>query len=248
MKCFLGYYVGGNFVVTNEDKTNIKWFVKITNCGNPVYSHDKRLLGSLTMLRNSLKHGFQISTVCKRNGVTSASHLNNAHVSSNVMYGQNVEAISKVLSGEQIIFQPKASRVFTIYSSKNTIEISKWDLESHRSRSFSKENVTIDWFSDTKWTQVYAHSMGGSPLCGSLDELLSAIQNGRRIRFQLPDSSIYTTEADNLRIRNGQVTAQALKSVGPKGSNGFDKKGLWEWLMVSTTGIFFEFCLAEKTS
>ena len=69
-------------------------------------------------------------------------------------------------------------------------------------------------------------------------ELLSAVRNGRRIRFQLPDSSIYTAEANNLQIRNGHVTAQALKSVGPKGSNGFDKKGMWEWLMVSTRGIF----------
>ena len=144
----------------------------------------------------------------------------------------------KIVSGNQIIYQPNASRVFTIYSSKNTVEISKWDLESHRNRSFSKENVATDWFSDTQWTQVYAHSKGGSPLCGSLDELLSAIRNGRRIRFQLPDSSVYTTEANNMQIRNGHVTAQALKSVGRNGSTGFDKKGLWEWLMVSTTGIF----------
>ena len=237
MICFLGYYVGGSFVSTNEDKTNVKWFVKITNCGTPVYSHDKRVLGSLSILRSSLKHGFHISTVSKKNGVTSASPLNNAHVNSNVVYAQNVDAISKVLSGEQIIYQPNACRVFTIYSSKNTIEISNWDLTTHRNCGFSKENVTVDWFSDTHWTQVYAHSKAGSPLCGSLDELLSAVRNGRRIRFQLPDSSIYTTEANNMYIRHGHVTAQALKLVGPKGSNRFDKKGMWEWLMVSTTGI-----------
>ena len=78
MKCFLGYYVGGNFVVTNEDKTNVKWFVKITNCGNPVYSHYKRLLGSLSMLMTSLKRGFPLSTVSKKNGITSTCPLNNA--------------------------------------------------------------------------------------------------------------------------------------------------------------------------
>ena len=221
-----------------EDKVDVKWFVKITNCGNPVYSHYKRLLGSLSMLMTSLKRGFPLSTASKKNGITSTCPLNNAYVNSSIVHGQNVDAVSKIVSGNQIIYQPNASRVFTIYSSKNTVEISKWDLESHRNRSFSKENVAIDWFSDTQWTQVYAHSKGGSPLRGSLDELLSAIRNGRRIRFQLPDSSVYTTEANNMQIRNGHVTAQALKSVGRKGSTGFDKKGMWEWLMVSTTGIF----------
>ena len=221
-----------------EDKVDVKWFVKITNCGNPVYSHYKRLLGRLSMLMTSLKRGFPLSTVSKKNGITSTCPLNNAYVNSSIVHGQNVDAVSKTVSGNQIIYQPNASRVFTIYSSKNTVEISKWDLESHRNRSFSKENVAIDWFSDTQWTQVYAHSKAGSPLCGSLDELLSAIRNGRRIRFQLPDSSVYTTEANNMQIRNGHVTVQALKSVGRKGSTGFDEKGMWEWLMVSTTGIF----------
>lgn len=238
MKFLLGYYVGGNFASTNEDKNNVKWFIKVTNCGTPVYSHDKRLLGSLSMLRNSLKRGFRISAISKKSDITSSSPLNNAHISSNVVYGQNVDSISKVLLGEQIIYQPNAFRVFTIFSSRNTVEISKQDLANHQNRGFSKESVAIDWFSDTCWTQVSAHSKAGSPLCGSLDELLSAVRNGRRIRFQLPDSSIYTAEANNLQIRNGHVIAQALKSVGPKGSNGFDKKGMWEWLMVSTRGIF----------
>lgn len=125
MKFLLGYYVGGNFVSTNEDKNNVKWFIKVTNCGTPVYSHDKRLLGSLSMLRNSLKRGFRISAISKKSDITSSSPLNNAHTSSNVVYGQNVDSISKVLLGEQIIYQPNAFRVFTIFSSRNTVEISK---------------------------------------------------------------------------------------------------------------------------
>ena len=125
MKFLLGYYVGGNFVSTNEDKNNVKWFIKVTNCGTPVYSHDKRLLGSLSMLRNSLKRGFRISAISKKSDITSSSPLNNAHISSNVVYGQNVDSISKVLLGEQIIYQPNAFRVFTIFSSRNTVEISK---------------------------------------------------------------------------------------------------------------------------
>lgn len=88
MKFLLGYYVGGNFVSTNEDKNNVKWFIKVTNCGTPVYSHDKRLLGSLSMLRNSLKRGFRISAISKKSDITSSSPLNNAHISSNVVYGQ----------------------------------------------------------------------------------------------------------------------------------------------------------------
>ena len=107
-----------------EDKVDVKWFVKITNCGNPVYSHYKRLLGSLSMLMTSLKRGFPLSTVNKKNGITSTCPLNNAYVNSSIVHGQNVDAVSKIVSGNQIIYQPNASRVFTIYSSKNTVEIS----------------------------------------------------------------------------------------------------------------------------
>ena len=238
----LGYYVGGKFLSSTEKKISVKWFIKIINCGTPTYSHDENLSG-LTLLANSVRQGFDVRTVSKAKSLISVIPLNNVRISLNTVYGQNVDAFSKEISENQVIFKSNAFRVFTMFSSKNTITREYWDLVTHRSHGYSKKTFNVDWFADTQWKQVYAHTKSGFPLCGSLDELLSAILDGRRVRFQLPDSSVYTAEAD---IRNGHVTAQALKLVGEKGETDFDKKGISEWLMVSTTGIFYVLTLCEK--
>lgn len=237
----LGYYVGGKFLSATEKKIGVKWFIKIINCGTPAYSYDENLLSSSSVLVNSVKQGFDIRTVCRSDNIISVFPLNNVRINLNTVYGQNVDAFSKEIFENQLVYKSDAFRVFTMFSSKNTITREYWDLVAHRSHGYSKKTFSVDWFADTQWKQVYAHTKSGFPLCGSLDELFSAILDGRRVRFQLPDSSAYTAEADNLHIRNGHVTAQALKLVGEKGETDFDKKGIWEWLMVSTTGIFLCF-------
>ena len=60
--------------------------------------------------------------------------------------------------------------------------------------------------------------------------------SGHRVRFQIPERDYYTAEADNLSVRNGHVTAQALKHVSKNGLTGFNSDSYWYWLMVSTTG------------
>ena len=61
--------------------------------------------------------------------------------------------------------------------------------------------------------------------------------SGHRVRFQIPEWNYmyYTAEADNLSVRNGHVTAQALKHVS-KSLTTFHNNAYWYWLMVSTTG------------
>ena len=232
-----------------QKKTGVRWFVKKTNCGNPTYSNGERSLGSLSTLRDSVKKGFAISTVSKTHTVTSVSHLNAVHISSNSVYGQQVDGIlSKELDGDRLVYQSNISRVFKMFSTDNIIQRSTWDLAFHNSRSYSKEDVTISWFADTQWKRVYSHSKKGMPLEGSKNELVLAILDGRRVRFQLPDSSFFTTgTVDHLSILNGHVTARALRVAGSKTSSGFDKKGLWEWLMVSTTGICFNFVKKSRS-
>jgi hypothetical protein len=73
-----------------------------------------------------------------------------------------------------------------------------------------------------------------------LKALILAIQSGRRIRIQLPTLNHYTTEADNLSILKGQVTAQALKHVSKASLETFQDNAYWYWLMVSTTGTVRE--------
>ena len=232
-----------------QNKTGVRWFVKKANCGNPIYFHGKRALGSLSTLRDSVKKGFTISTVSKINDVTSASQMNSVHISSNTVYGQQVDGIlSKELDGNRLLYQSNISRVFKIFSTDNIVQRSTWDLAFHNSRGYSKEDVTISWFADIRWKRVYSHNKNGMPLEGSKNELVSAILNGRRVRFQLPDSSFFTTgSVEHLIILNGHVIARALRVAGSKTSNVIDKKGLWEWLMVSTTGICSNFVKKRRT-
>ena len=224
----------------------MKWFVKKTNCGIPTYFHARRTLGSLSALRDSIKKGFAISIVSKENDVTSVSLLDNVYISSNKIYGQQVnDVLSKKLDRNRIVYESNISRVFTMFSTDNTIERSNWDLTVHRSRDYSKEYGALSWFADTRWELVYAHSKTGMPLKGSINDLRSAILTGRRIRFQLPDSTFFTTEADYLVIKNGHMTTRILRVATSNTSDGFDRKGLWEWLMVSTTGMCFNFLTRE---
>ena len=99
-----------------------------------------------------------------------------------------------------------------------------------------RDDRAVDWITDPRWKHVYTHTPKGLSLCGSRKQLIKAIQTGRRVRFQLPDASFYTAEVDNLHVRHGHVTAQAIKLVEANGSNQFDGQGIWNWLMVSTTG------------
>ena len=155
-----------------EQKTGVRWFSKKTNCGNPTYFYSKRTVGSLSTLRDSVKKGFTISTVSKTGGVTSVSQMNSVHISSNSVYGQQTDGIlSKELDGNRLIYQSNISRVFKMFSTDNTIQRSTWDLAFHNSRGYTKEDVTISWFADTQWKQVYSHSKNGIPLGGSKYQL-----------------------------------------------------------------------------
>ncbi|KAJ7385241.1 hypothetical protein OS493_016309 [Desmophyllum pertusum] len=111
---------------------------------------------------------------------------------------------------------------------------------------------------------TYSHLANGNKVQGSLNDLESRVQNGQDIRCvmekysfplqnvamnskgsefvtgqtldHIPEWNYYTAEADNLSVRNGHVTAQALKHVSKNGLTGFQNDAYWYWLMVSTTG------------
>ena len=89
------------------------------------------------------------------------------------------------------------------------------------------------------WTQLVKLYQGIKLFISQmLPEFSRSIHPKIQLKYPSGMLNLIGIEANNMQIRNGHVTAQALKSVGRKGSTGFDKKGMWEWLMVSTTGIF----------
>ena len=115
-------------------------------------------------------------------------------------------------------------------------DMSRWTVGIHQSRGHTQDTVAIEWFADECWKEVFLHDASGTTLSGSRLALTSALLSGHRVRFQIPEWNYYTAEADSLSVRNGHVTAQALKHVSKNGLTGFQNDAYWYWLMVSSTG------------
>ena len=114
-------------------------------------------------------------------------------------------------------------------------DMSRWTVGIHQSRGHTQDTVAIEWFADECWKEVFFHDGNGKQISGSQYTLTSSLMSGHRVRFQIPEWNYYTAEADNLSVRNGHVTAQALKHVS-KSLTTFHNNAYWYWLMVSTTG------------
>ncbi len=232
----IGYYVGGRFLSSTNSRTPVKWFAKPACFAAPIYANDKsgkRLQGSMDSLVSAVQNGRDIRVVSEK---SYSFRLNNIAVGEKFVAGQNVEHISKSYSGNQLLFQNNAYWWFTMVSTKGTRDMSRWSVVDHVDRGHTNDRVGMEWFEDDCWKRVYSHDANGKSVSGSLNSLVAAIQSGSRVRFQFPDSKYYTAEADNLSIRNGHVTAQALKHVSKATLEKFQDNAYWYWLMVSTTG------------
>lgn len=219
-------------------KAAVKWFTKKTSCSNkPVYSHDKTgkaLSGSLSDLMTSVKEGADLRGVSFQGA--SAFHVQNVALSKTLVSGQTLNPIStSILQNQQAArFQNNAYWWFTMYTTRGTLDMSRWTVGEHISRGHTQDRVDIDWFADPCWKRVYSNGKTGTGTFGSLADLVAAIKKGSRVRVQF--SSFYTVEADNLSIRNGHVTAQVLKHVSKQDLVKMQDNAYWFWQMVSTTG------------
>ena len=229
--------MGGGFLsTTRNSKTPLKWFVKPACYKAAVYSNNKagkRLDGSLSDLTAAVKQGHEVRCVSDGNYAFS---LNNIALGKGLVAGQSVEHVSKEFNGNRVTFQPNAYWWFTIVTTKGTRDMSRWTVGAHVDRGHSNDRVDLDWFDDTCWKHLHTHDASGRSVHGLRSTLISAIQSGSRVRFQIPAWGHYTAEADNLSIRNGHVTAQALKHVSKASVEKFQDNAYWYWLMVSTTG------------
>lgn len=234
------YNVGSNtHRGTNSKKTSIKWYVQVWSLpATPSYSHKadgSRTQGNLNDLERSVKEGKEIRCVSAK---SYSFPIQNVAINSQLKFlsGQNVDHISSSLVNNSKQFQSNAYWWFTMVTSDGLRDMSRWTVGIHQSRGHSKDKVAIEWFTDGCWEEVFSHDANGRELSGSRKLLTSAVLSGHRVRFQIPTWRHYTAEADNLSIRNGHVTAQALKHVSKKSLAEFQNDAYWYWLMVSTTG------------
>lgn len=235
------YNVGSNtHRGTNSIKTSIKWYVQTSGfLPKPSYSHlanGNKVQGSLNNLESSVTNGHEIRCVSAKRY---SFPLQNVAINSKgvkFVSGQNVDHISVSSGGNLIQFQSNAYWWFIVVTTRGLRYASRWTVGTHQSGGHTQDTVAIDWFADGCWKDVFVHDAKGVRICGSREALVSALMSGHRVRFQIPEWNYYTAEADNLSVRNGHVTAQALKHVSKNGLTGFHSDAYWFWLMVSTTG------------
>ena len=228
---------------TTSTKTSIKWYVQTAGfIPKPTYSHlanGNKIHGSLKDLESRVQTGQEIRCVSnkKRGNKKYAFPLQNVAVNRNgskFVFGQFLDHISGMSRK-----QPNGSNVYWRFISVTTRglrDVSRWTVGAHQSRGHTKDTVAIEWFADGCWKKVFSHDASGTRLSGTRQALISALMSGHRVRFQIPGWNYYTAEADNLSVRNGHVTAQAIKHVSKSGLTGFQNDAYWYWLTVSTTG------------
>ncbi|KAL9988104.1 hypothetical protein ACROYT_G002509 [Oculina patagonica] len=217
---------------TNTDKTSIKWYVQTSAIlPQPSYSHladGSKVQGSLNDLESSVKNGQDIRCVSNKRYSFPIQNVAINSQGDKFVSGQTLDHVSQ---------RSNAYWWFTVVTTKGLRDMSRWSVGKHEPRGHTQDTVAIEWFADGCWKEVFFHDSNGAALSGSRLALTSALLlSGHRVRFQIPEWNYYTAEADSLSVRNGHVTAQALKHVSKNGLTGFQDDAYWYWLMVSTTG------------
>ena len=230
------YNVGSNtHRGTNSQKTSIKWYVQTRRfIPKPTYSHlasGYKVQGSLNDLESRVQNGQDIRCVSNKRYSFPLQNVAISSQGSSFVSGQTLDHIS---GGIQ--FTSNAYWWFTVVTTQGFRDMSRWTVGIHQSRGHNKDTVAIEWFADECWKEVFFHDNSGQQISGSRYVLTSSLMSGHRVRFQIPEWNYYTAEADSLSVRNGHVTAQALKHVSKSGLTGFQNDAYWYWLMVSTTG------------
>ena len=225
---------------TNSLKTSIKWYVQTSGLPPmPTYSHladGSKEQGSLNNLESSVQNGHEIRCVSSKKYSFPLQNVAINYQGVKFVSGQSLDHISVSSSSNLIQFQANAYWWFTVVTTRGLRDASRWTVGTHQSRGHTQDTVGIEWFADGCWKEVFSHDAKGTRIRGSRQALVSALMSGHRARFQMPQWNYYTAEADNLSVRNGHVTAQAIKHVSKKGLTGFQDDAYWYWLMVSTTG------------
>lgn len=91
------------------------------------------------------------------------------------------------------------------------------------------------WFVDDCWTQIYSHDTFGRGIPVSLNMLVESVLAGKRVRVKI---NLYITDADNLYVRNGHVSALLLGQFSKTSACtcNFSTNVNWIWQIASTTG------------
>ncbi|KAK6999073.1 disintegrin and metalloproteinase domain-containing protein 10 [Biomphalaria glabrata] len=101
------------------------------------------------------------------------------------------------------------------WSTNGRRDVSRWYLTNSTQYKHNNDYVSLDWFGDECWRKVYSTDVDGFSLHGSLEELMSMIKLGHRVRVYFNG---YNLKVNGIRVLKGMVIAQTIEEFGRRGN------------------------------
>lgn len=184
------------------------------------------------MLVSAVNNGASVKVLSPENGFMTKFTTIEVSNSSDV-HGQYPWRLGQIKIGDEYEIPTRVFWLLTIWSTIGAIPTSQWYVGQHIKRGTFQDFGSMMWFVDDCWTQVYSHDTFGRGINGSLDLLVESVLAGKRVRVKI---NSYITEADNLYLKNGQVSAQLLGQFSKTSAYNFPTNVNWIWQIASTTG------------
>lgn len=132
-----------------------------------------------------------------------------------------------------ILGQEDAIFGYVLLSSSNALDSVLWNITSGTFKNTKQTDPSgLSWSVDPCWELVYKNSKNGNAKKGSLADLITAVESGRKIRVL---AGRFAFEPIVVRVRNGHVSAQGSR-MALKDKETFTDVLKIKYLEVSTTG------------
>ena len=143
--------------------------------------------------------------------------------------GHQTISLSISMANGYTIFQANTYYYILFLSNDGLGRATRWYVDRHTFKSVSSSSMTSSWSSDTCWTKVYSHLANGTVTNGSLDNLRSAVNAGKRIRIVIQGLPILAFEPETLFIMPNYISAQKTRTPmhDPSDPTHADPPGRW---------------------
>ena len=123
---------------------------------------------------------------------------------------------------------------FTVRSSAGRLNLDRWKIGEHeRTQTETCSTCNAEWYADSCWRQIYKRNADGSNVTGSLADLISAAESGKRVRVLIGTLNL---EADDVRIENGVLCGSFLNRLTKGSFETLDPDIAWFWTIACASG------------
>ncbi|GFO34621.1 disintegrin and metalloproteinase domain-containing protein 10 [Plakobranchus ocellatus] len=250
---FVNHLIDGNTIASNATGTaSVAWFAWTPGslCPDqqapPTYSHftdGGTHSGLLANLAAAVSLGKAVQLVRRDLGYLTGLDFLQVADNGNIVNGQSTWHVGQSYASDHVTYNTEVPyRWLSSWSTTGRRHNQRWAYGGQEEIFHNVDHSSLDWFVDPCWRRVFSHSDKGVNLKGNIDDLVTAIDQGHRVRVQVGTKVM---EARALRVAASYVQAQLSDQIGQKGGVGEDKLDLadeafWIWTFVDTNGGVYQ--------